>query len=175
MENFQNNIFLADTHPFEMTYFQLHPITAGLGESLWESVAEWLGWEGDLNSWIGRIQGGWETQLEVRCHGCHVSYMMNVFVCIVVKKTQRSRGKYCRFFDLHLSWWWWWTWKTSSRPSGSVDGEKPSLGTPTRGSGTTWTTRRSRRESGSLTRLPLHWVNNIQDKNCIFVNFPFVF
>ena len=45
--------------------FHLHPFTAGLGESLWESVAEWLGWEGDLNSWIGRIQGGWETQLEV--------------------------------------------------------------------------------------------------------------
>ena len=76
---------------FHLIYLQLHPVTAGLGESLWESVAEWLGWEGDLNSWIGRIQGGWETQLEVkgvikRCHGCHVSYM-NVIVCIVVKNT----------------------------------------------------------------------------------------
>ena len=41
--------------------------TAGLAESVWESVGEWLGWEegGDLNSWIGRIQGGWERQLEV--------------------------------------------------------------------------------------------------------------
>ena len=41
--------------------------TAGLAESVWESVGEWLGLEegGDLNSWIGKIQGGWERQLEV--------------------------------------------------------------------------------------------------------------
>ena len=73
-------------------------------------------------------------------------------------KTSEVKAEYCRFCALLLSWWWWWTWKTSSRPNGSVVGGKPSRGTQTRGSGTTWTTRRSRRESAWLTRLPLHWV-----------------
>lgn len=52
--------------------------SAGLGESLWEPVAEWLGWEGDLNSWIGRIQGGWETQLEVLRSAPLMMMMMDV-------------------------------------------------------------------------------------------------
>jgi len=56
------------------------PGTAGLAESLWESVGEWLGWEegGDLNSWIGRIQGGWERQLEVLRSAPLMMMMMDV-------------------------------------------------------------------------------------------------
>jgi len=56
------------------------PGTAGLAESVWESVGEWLGWEegGDLNSWIGRIQGGWERQLEVLRSAPLMMMMMDV-------------------------------------------------------------------------------------------------